>query len=64
MAIIIQPVVLAGGAGARLWPISTEGRPKHLLELLGSGTLLERTLERFSDAAMFAKPVIVCAERQ
>lgn len=64
MAIRIQPVVLAGGAGTRLWPISTEERPKHLLELLGSGTLLEQTLDRFSDATLFAKPIIVCAERQ
>ena len=64
MTIFIQPVVLAGGAGTRLWPVSTEARPKHLLELLGSGTLLERTLARVSDANLFAQPMIVCAEPQ
>lgn len=64
MGTVVQPVVLAGGAGTRLWPTSTEGRPKHLLDLFGSGTLLERTLDRFSDAAMFARPMIVCAEPQ
>ena len=64
MATVVQPVVLAGGAGTRLWPISTESRPKHLLELLGPGTLLERTLGRVDDASLFRKPIIVCAEAQ
>jgi mannose-1-phosphate guanylyltransferase/mannose-6-phosphate isomerase len=47
-----------------LWPVSTERRPKHLLELVGSGTLLERTLARVADASLFLKPIIVCAEAQ
>jgi len=62
MATVVQPVVLAGGAGTRLWPISTERRPKHLLELIGSGTLLDRTLARVGDLALFRKPIIVCGE--
>ena len=64
MATVVQPIVLAGGAGTRLWPISTESRPKHLLELLGPGTLLQRTLARVADASLFPKPIIVCAEAQ
>lgn len=64
MRTVIQPVVLAGGAGTRLWPLSTERRPKHLLELLGPGTLLERTLARVGDSSLFQTPIIVCAERQ
>ena len=64
MATVVQPVVLAGGAGTRLWPISTESRPKHLLELLESGTLLEHTLARVADPSLFQKPMIVCAEAQ
>ena len=64
MTNVIQPVVLAGGAGTRLWPASTERRPKHLLELLGPGTLLERTLARVGDASQFRTPIVVCAEPQ
>jgi mannose-1-phosphate guanylyltransferase/mannose-1-phosphate guanylyltransferase/mannose-6-phosphate isomerase len=64
MTTFVHPVVLAGGAGTRLWPVSTESKPKHLLELLGSGTLLERTLARVSDTSVFAQPIIVCAEPQ
>ena len=47
-----------------MWPVSTERRPKHLLELVGSGILLERTLGPGADASMFQKPIIVCAEAQ
>ncbi len=53
----IRPVILAGGAGTRLWPLSTAERPKHLLPLLGEATLFGQTLERFG--AEFAPPIIV-----
>ena len=62
MATVVQPVVLAGGAGTRLWPVSTEHHPKHLLEVLGPGTLLDRTLARVGDPSLFRKPIVVCAE--
>lgn len=64
MAKAVQPVILAGGAGTRLWPISTEKRPKHLLEIVGSGTMLGQTLDRVSDAGLFAQPLIVGAAGQ
>lgn len=64
MAKAVQPVVLAGGAGTRLWPISTETRPKHLLQIVGSGTMLTQTLERVSDGALFEPPIIVGAAPQ
>lgn len=60
----IQPVVLAGGSGTRLWPISTEKRPKHLLEIVGRGTMVEQTLDRVSDSSLFLPPIIVGAESQ
>ena len=53
----IRPVILAGGAGTRLWPLSTIERPKHLLPLIGDRCLLEQTLGRFG--AGFAKPMII-----
>ena len=58
----IRPVILAGGAGTRLWPLSTAGRPKHLLPLLGEETLFEQTLARFAEG--FASPIIVANEAQ
>jgi mannose-1-phosphate guanylyltransferase len=42
-------VILAGGGGTRLWPLSTPGRPKPFIPLLGIGTLFERTVRRLLD---------------
>lgn len=58
----IRPVILAGGAGTRLWPLSTVERPKHLLPLLGQRSLFEQTLGRFGEH--FAKPIIVANRAQ
>ena len=58
----IRPVILAGGAGTRLWPLSTAERPKHLLPLLGPSSLFEQTLKRFGDA--FEAPIIVANRAQ
>jgi len=58
----IRPVILAGGAGTRLWPASTAARPKHLLSLIGDNSLFEQTLQRFGD--QFAEPIIVANQAQ
>ncbi len=58
----IRPVILAGGAGTRLWPLSTIARPKHLLPLLGERSLFEQTLERFGEH--FEAPIIVANRAQ
>jgi mannose-1-phosphate guanylyltransferase/mannose-6-phosphate isomerase len=58
----IRPVILAGGAGTRLWPMSTATRPKHLLPLIGDDSLFEQTLRRFGDR--FAEPIIVANKAQ
>ena len=58
----IRPVILAGGAGTRLWPLSTTARPKHLLPLLGEQSLFEATLARFGTG--FAPPMIVANRAQ
>ncbi|MGH6783212.1 MAG: sugar phosphate nucleotidyltransferase, partial [Sphingomicrobium sp.] len=55
-------MILAGGAGTRLWPLSTVERPKHLLPLLGEETLLAQTLARFGEG--FAPPIIVANRAQ
>ena len=64
MKTTVQPVVLAGGAGTRLWPISTEKRPKHLLQIVGTGTMLVQTLQRVDDPGLFHSPIIVGAAGQ
>ena len=59
MAETLLPVILAGGAGTRLWPLSRELHPKQFLKLLGETTMLQQTLARLSGLA-HAAPVIVC----
>jgi mannose-1-phosphate guanylyltransferase/mannose-1-phosphate guanylyltransferase/mannose-6-phosphate isomerase len=61
---LVQPVILAGGSGTRLWPISTPERPKHLLQIIGEGTMLEQTIERVRNSEIFGPPVIVGAASQ
>lgn len=59
----IAPVVLAGGAGTRLWPLSREQYPKQLIDLLGTDTLLQATVRRTGGLAArhaMAAPIVVC----
>ncbi len=58
---LIRPVILAGGPGKRLWPLSDADHPKPFLKLDGARSLLDQTLARFADPALFAPPVIACA---
>ncbi|MHC8508238.1 MAG: mannose-1-phosphate guanylyltransferase/mannose-6-phosphate isomerase [Rhodospirillales bacterium] len=55
---LILPVILCGGSGLRLWPLSRPQRPKQFLPLDGGETLLRRTLERTGGPG-FAAPVII-----
>jgi mannose-1-phosphate guanylyltransferase/mannose-1-phosphate guanylyltransferase/mannose-6-phosphate isomerase len=55
----ITPVILSGGAGTRLWPLSAPERPKQMLTLSGELTMLQATAARTGDAARFASPVVV-----
>jgi mannose-1-phosphate guanylyltransferase/mannose-6-phosphate isomerase len=57
----VVPVILAGGSGSRLWPLSRELFPKQFHALFGNGSLLQNTLRRAAGAAT-AAPVIVCNE--
>ena len=59
MAQRIIPVILSGGAGTRLWPLSRAGRPKQLIAIEGERTMLQQTALRTADAALFAPPLVV-----
>jgi mannose-1-phosphate guanylyltransferase/mannose-6-phosphate isomerase len=59
---MIQPVILCGGSGTRLWPLSREHHPKPLHALNGSQTLLQETAARLRGAAAIGEPLLVCNE--
>ena len=58
----VYPVILTGGAGSRLWPLSREHYPKPLLPLFGERTLLQGTAARLMDLPGVEAPVFVCNE--
>lgn len=55
----IVPVILAGGQGTRLWPLSRSARPKQFLPLTGALSLFQETLKRVSDASRYSAPIII-----
>ncbi|MGB4064302.1 MAG: mannose-1-phosphate guanylyltransferase/mannose-6-phosphate isomerase [Azonexus sp.] len=58
----ILPVVLSGGSGTRLWPLSREKYPKQLLPLVGEQSMLQATVARLGGLADMAGPLLVCNE--
>lgn len=60
---ILLPVILSGGSGTRLWPLSRESYPKQLLELIGTTSMLQQTAQRtrrLSGEITVAAPCVVC----
>src|SRR5829696_3997342 len=62
MAPRIVPVIMAGGTGKRLWPLSRDGLPKQFLPLLGERSTYQETLQRVSDPSVFATPIVITNE--
>jgi len=58
----IQPVILAGGTGSRLWPLSRELYPKQLIKLIGTRSLLQETLLRIRELPDTLPPIVVVGE--
>ena len=58
----IYPVILSGGSGTRLWPLSRELYPKQLLPLVEERTMLQETVRRLDGLPNGKEPVIVCNE--
>ena len=59
---MIQPVILCGGSGTRLWPLSREHYPKQLHALNGERTLLQETALRSLGVNASVEPLVVCNE--
>lgn len=59
---MIVPVILSGGTGSRLWPLSRELYPKQLLPLVNDLTMLQNTVERLSGIDDISVPMVVCNE--
>ena len=58
---MLQPVIIAGGSGTRLWPLSRQLYPKQFLPLVDDKTMFQATLARLQDLHC-APPIIVCNE--
>ncbi|OYQ35506.1 mannose-1-phosphate guanylyltransferase/mannose-6-phosphate isomerase [Niveispirillum lacus] len=56
----IIPVLLSGGSGSRLWPVSRERFPKQLLNLCGDRTMIQETALRVGSGFGFADPIVIC----
>lgn len=60
MSSLLYPVILSGGSGTRLWPLSRAALPKQLLPLLSEITMLQETVQRVTGFPHVAAPMVVC----
>ncbi len=58
---MLIPVIMAGGSGSRLWPLSRQAYPKQFLNLLGKNTMLQDTIARL-EAIDYQHTIIICNE--
>lgn len=54
------PVIMSGGSGTRLWPLSRKHKPKQFLKLFGDNTMFQQTLKRLTGVASLEPPIVVC----
>jgi mannose-1-phosphate guanylyltransferase / mannose-6-phosphate isomerase len=55
----IVPVIMCGGAGTRLWPVSRESMPKQFVTLIGQESTFRQVLARISSPDLFARPIVI-----
>jgi mannose-1-phosphate guanylyltransferase/mannose-6-phosphate isomerase len=55
----IIPIVMCGGAGTRLWPVSRESMPKQFVSLIGEGSTFQQVIGRVSYPELFASPIVI-----
>jgi len=59
---MLIPLILSGGSGTRLWPVSRKNLPKQFLALAGKGTLFQQTLQRTMRLPNVAAPIVVASD--
>ncbi len=59
---MLIPLILSGGSGTRLWPVSRKNLPKQFLSLMGHGTLFQQTVERTRVLPDVTAPIVVASE--
>lgn len=59
---MLHPVVLCGGSGTRLFPLSRRSHPKQLLSLMGENSLFQDAVARVTDSSLFTAPLVICNE--
>jgi mannose-1-phosphate guanylyltransferase/mannose-6-phosphate isomerase len=57
---MLYPVILSGGSGTRLWPLSRAALPKQFLPLVSEKTMFQETLGRLQGLPNMAQPIVVC----
>jgi mannose-1-phosphate guanylyltransferase / mannose-6-phosphate isomerase len=55
----IVPVIMCGGTGTRLWPVSRESMPKQFVPIVGSTSTFQQVLARVNSAELFARPIVI-----
>src|SRR5262245_33298395 len=55
----IVPVIMCGGTGTRLWPVSRESMPKQFVPIVGSTSTFQQVLTRVNHAELFARPIVI-----
>lgn len=58
----VTPIIIAGGSGTRLWPVSRKSMPKQFCKIAGDNSLFQKTLNRVANKKLFNAPVIVSGE--
>lgn len=61
---IVHPVILSGGSGSRLWPLSRALYPKQLIPLVSDRSLIQDTVTRVTDSDRFGPPIVICGDEQ
>jgi mannose-1-phosphate guanylyltransferase / mannose-6-phosphate isomerase len=56
---LLIPVIMCGGAGTRLWPVSRESMPKQFVPLIDERSTFQQTLARIADATLFDRPIVI-----
>ncbi|HEY8682418.1 MAG TPA: mannose-1-phosphate guanylyltransferase/mannose-6-phosphate isomerase [Rhodanobacter sp.] len=59
---MLIPLILSGGSGTRLWPVSRKNLPKQFLALAGKGTLFQQTIARTRQLPLVTAPIVVASE--